>query len=183
MALLSAGVPLLLVAVVAIGQAPPPHAALVYTVLFTFFGTFGAAVPWARDAERGWLHRLVLAGMPAPAMAVQRLFASALIDMVELVPSLLLIVARYHTGASDAVRLALAVALGLIIANALGILVATVAGSLAETALLASVAALLLLHAGGVFRTPAAGSFADGFQRLIPFHYMHAAIQLAVGYR
>ena len=182
-ALLSAGVPLLLVAVVAIGQAPPPHAALVYTVLFTFFGTFGAAVPWARDAERGWLHRLVLAGMPAPSMALQRLFASALIDLVELIPSLLLIVAWYHTGAADAVRLALAMALGLVIANALGMLVATLAGSLAETALLASVTALLLLHAGGVFRAPAPGSFADGLQQLIPFHYMHAAIQAAVGYR
>ncbi len=182
-ALLSAGVPLLLVAVVAIGQAPPPHAALVYTVLFTFFGTFGAAVPWARDSERGWLHRLALAGMPAPAMALQRLCASALIDIVELMPSLALIIIAYHADPGDAVRLILAVALGMLVANALGILVATLAGSLAETALLASVAALLLLHAGGVFRTPDPGSFADGLQRLIPFHYMHAAIQSAVGYR
>ncbi len=65
-ALFSAAVPLLLVAALALGRAPAPHAALVYTVLFTFFGTFGAAVPWARDAERGWLHRLVLTGTGMP---------------------------------------------------------------------------------------------------------------------
>lgn len=182
-ALLSAGVPLLLVLVVALGRAPAPHAALVFTVLFTFFGTFGAAVPWARDAERGWLHRITLAGLPLSAVAVQRLAASALIDLLELLPSLLAIVVVYRTRAGDAAALLAAVALGLVVANALGILVATLAGSLAETALLASVVALLLLHAGGVFRTPDPGSMGDAIQRAVPFHYMHTAIQSAVGYR
>ncbi|HEY2806408.1 MAG TPA: ABC transporter permease [Gemmatimonadales bacterium] len=182
-AILSAGVPLLLVAVVALGHAPPPHAALVYTVLFTFFGTFGAAVPWARDEERGWLQRIVLAGTPKFVVALQRLGASAFIDLVELLPSLLLIVLVYGTHPADTMRLIIAVALGLVFANALGILIATFAGSLAETALIASVAALLLLHAGGVFRTPDPGSLAAMIQRLVPFHYMHGAIQAAVGYR
>ena len=182
-ALLSAGVPLLLVLVVALGRAPAPHAALVFTVLFTFFGTFGAAIPWARDGERGWLHRIELAGMALPGVAVQRLAASALIDLVELLPSLLAIVLLYKTRPGDAAWLLAAVALGLLIANALGILVATLAGSLAETALLASVVALLLLHAGGVFRTPEPGGVGDAIQRAVPFHYMHAAIQAAVGYR
>jgi hypothetical protein len=180
---LSACVPLFLVAAVALGRAPAPHAALVYTVLFTFFGTFGAAVPWARDAERGWLHRLVLAGAGMPSLAAQRLLASALIDLLELMPSLLLIALVYRPGAAHLLILLAGVAGALLAANALGVLVAAIAGSLAETALLASVAALLLLHAGGVFRTPEPGTFADAVQHAVPFYYMHSAIQTAVGYR
>ncbi|MFI5279708.1 MAG: ABC transporter permease [Gemmatimonadales bacterium] len=178
---LSAGVPLLLVLVVALGGAPAPHAALVYSVLFTFFGTFGAAIPWARDAERGLLHRLVLAGLPMPTIALQRLAASALLDLLELVPSLFVIAVLYHVAAPDAIRLFALVGLGLLAANALGMLVAALAGSLAETALLAAVSALLLLHAGGVFRTPPPGGALELLQRAIPFHYMHEAIRAAVG--
>lgn len=181
--LFSAGVPLLLVTALAVGRAPAPHAALVYTVLFTFFGTFGAAVPWARDAERGWLHRLVLAGVGMPALAAQRLLASALIDLLELVPSLVVIVLAYHGSAPEALRLVAWVAIGLLAANALGVLVAQIAASLAETALLASVLALLLLHAAGVFRTPDPGTIADAVQRVVPFHYMHEALVTAVGAR
>ena len=177
----SALVPLMLVIALAAGDAPAPHAALVYTVLFTFFGTFGAAVPWARDAERGWLHRLMLAGVGRPALVAQRLLASALIDLLELLPSLGVIALAYHTSGSELLRLVLAVGFGLLVANALGILVASLASSLAETALLASVTALLLLHAAGVFRAPQPGSIAESIARVIPFHYMHQAIAGAVG--
>lgn len=178
---LSAGVPLLLILVVALGGAPAPHAALVYSVLFTFFGTFGAAIPWARDEERGLLHRLVLAGLPMPSIAGQRLAASALLDLLELVPALLVIALVYHVAAADAIRLFAMVGVGLLAANALGMAVAWVAGSLAETALLAAVSALLLLHAGGVFRTPPVGGALEALQRAVPFHYMHEAIRAAVG--
>jgi len=178
---LSAGVPLALVLLVGLGGAPAPHAALVYSVLFTFFGTFGAAIPWARDSERGLIHRLELAGLGMPTIAGQRLVASALLDLLELVPSLLAIALVYHVGAADAARLFALVGVGLLTANALGMLVAAVAGSLAETALLAAVSALLLLHAGGVFRTPAPGGALDALQRAVPFHYMHQAILAALG--
>jgi len=180
-ALLSAAVPLLLVTVVALGGAPRPHAALVYTVLFTFFGTFGAAVPWARDAERGWLHRLVLAGVGLPALAAQRLLASALIDLLELLPSVLAIAYFYRTSSADAARLAVMVGVGLLAANVLGACVAWLARSLAETALLASAASLLLLHAAGVFRTPPPGGLAETIARFVPFHYLHEAVRAAVG--
>ena len=163
---LSALVPLALVSAVALGGAPPPHAALVYTVLFAFFGTFGAAIPWARDAERGLLHRLVLAG--------------AIIDLIELLPSLVVIVAVYQTGPGAALRLFLMTLAGLVFANLLGVIVAALARSLAETALLAAVAALLLLHLGGAFRTPAAGSGGALIEPAIPFYYMHQAIRTAV---
>ena len=179
----SAGVPMLLILAVALGKAPAPHAALVYSVLFAFFGTFGSAIPWARDAERGWIHRLALTGIGMPALTVQRLLTGALIDAIELLPSVIVIGVLYQTAAPDLVRLFLALVASLLFANALGALVASIAASLAETALLSSVTALLLLHAAGVFRTPAPGGFADALQRIVPFHYLHRAIVAALGAR
>ena len=178
---LSMMVPLVLVTAVAAGRAPAPHAALVYTVLFTFFGTFGAGIPWARDAERGWTHRLLLTGISPAGAAAQRWLASALLDLAQLVPSLGLIAVAYRADAGELLNLLLWVAIGLLVANALGILVASLARSLAETALLASVSALLLLHAAGVFRSPLPGSLAETIARFVPFHYMHQAIAGAVG--
>jgi hypothetical protein len=177
----SVTVPLALVVSVGWGGAPAPHAALVYTVLFTFFATFGAAVPWARDAERGFLTRVRLTGMNPAAIVGQRLIAAAAIDLVELLPSLAAIALIHDADGSETVRLLLWVGLGLVTANGLGILVAAWASSLAETALAASVAALLLLHAGGVFRTPEPGSGAARLERAIPFHYMHQAVSRAAG--
>lgn len=178
---LSCAVPLLLVSAVSLGGAPPPHAALVYSVLFTFFGTFGAGIPWARDAERGLIHRLLLTGLNPWWAALQRWAASALLDLFQLMPSLAVIILVYRVDPSRSLALVGGVALGLFTANALGILVASAARSLAETALLASVAALVLLHAAGVFRTPPAGTLADVVQHAIPFHYMSEAIRAAVG--
>jgi ABC-type transport system involved in cytochrome c biogenesis permease component len=178
---LSMAVPLALVAALAFGRAPTPHAALVYTVLFTFFGTFGAGIPWARDSERGLIHRLMLTGIDPAWAVVQRWLASALLDLVQLLPSLALIAWWYRAEGGEALRLVGLVAAGLLAANALGLLVAALARSLAETALLASVAALLLLHAAGVFRAPEPGTTAATIERVVPFHYMHAAIKEAVG--
>ena len=178
---LSMLVPLALVAAVAAGRAPAPHAALVFTVLFSFFGTFGAGVPWARDAERGLIHRLLLTGIGAPSLVVQRWAAGSLLDLLQLLPSLALIALAYRAETAELARLLAGVALGLLVANALGILVAWIARSIAETALLASVAALLLLHAAGVFRSPEQGTIADTVQRAVPFHYMHQTVRAAVG--
>jgi hypothetical protein len=176
-------VPLLLVASVALGGAPEPHAALVYTVLFTCFGAFGAAVPWARDAERGFIERVRLTGTGGVALALERIAAGALIDLIELLPSLAVIALVHGSALVDALRMLGWVAGGLLAANALGVIVAGLARSIAETALLAAVASLLLLHAAGVFREPAPGGPAAALQRAVPFHYMHAAIQRAAGAR
>jgi hypothetical protein len=179
LAAFSAGVPLVLAAAIALGGAPPVHAAVVYATSFTLFGTFGAAVPWARDAERGFLTRLLLTGVASRALVVQRVIAGGLIDLVELAPAALVIVLAGGAGLGQATGLFLALAGGLLAANALGVWVATLADSLAETALLAAVSALVLLHAGGVFRTPTPGSAGAWVEHAVPFHYLHQALRAA----
>lgn len=57
---LNVAVPLILVVPVALSGAPRAHAAAVYTVLFTLFGTFGSAIPLVRDGESGIFTRVAL---------------------------------------------------------------------------------------------------------------------------
>lgn len=175
-------VPFALVAPVALGGAPRAHAAMVYALLITFFGTFGSAIPLVRDAESGLLGRIVLAGVAPARLLAGRVAAAAAIDLVQLLPSLALIAAAAGAPARASVPLlGVAAAIALVAANALGIWVAAVARSIAEAALLGAVITLLVLHLSGVFRAPRAGSAAAAVEPWLPFRALHAALRAIAG--
>jgi hypothetical protein len=173
---LNALVPLALATPLALGAAPPFHAAAVYTVLFALFGTFGSTIPVVRDAESGLLGRMVLGGVSPAGYVVQRAAAGAVLDGVQLLPATL--VAAVGAGASPIAFAAVTLALWLTlwVANLLGVILAAVARSVAEAALFAATGALLLLHASGVFRTPAPGSWGAMLERGSPFRSLHEAL-------
>ena len=147
-------IPLTFVATIALSSAPAVHAAAVFTVLFTVFGTFGSSIPLIRDGESGLLRRYVLTGIHPGGLLLQRVFATAALDLIELAPSVLVIVAARGSSASQFAMVVGALILGLLAANALGALTAALARSVAEGALLSAMAALLLLHWAGTFRSP-----------------------------
>jgi hypothetical protein len=169
-------IPLLLVLPLMLGAAPPQHAAAVCAVLFVLFGTFGAAIPALRDAERGLLRRLTLTRLSAYALLLGRALAGALLDVVQLLPALLVVALAGHAPLRIAGLLGLALAGSLCFANLLGLWLAAAARSVAEGALFAAVAALLLLHASGVFRTPASGSLAARIEAIAPFRALHETL-------
>lgn len=169
---LNLGIPLLLVAPVALSGAPAAHAAAVYAVLFVLFGTFGAAVPLVRDGRSGLVTRLVLTGVPPGRLLVQRAGAAAVLDLLELLPCVLLI-ALTGRGIGSAAVLLLTLGGTLLVANLLGFWVAALARSVAETALFSAVSALLLLHASGVFRTPTPDSVGALLEAGAPFTALH----------
>lgn len=177
---LNVGIPLLLVGPLVLGGAPVFHAAAALAVLFVLFGTFGSAIPLLREGEGGILRRMVLTGTPERAILLERVGATALLDLVQLAPSLALILAAW--GAPATVwGLSLPVTLlTLAAANLVGVWVAAAARSLAEGALFAAVVALFLLHGSGVFRTPDPGSVGAVFQTVLPFGPLHRTL-LAVG--
>jgi hypothetical protein len=180
--LLNIVVPLALVAPVALAGAPPHHAAAVYTVLFVLFGTFGSAIPLLRDAQSGLIGRLAGSALQPAAILLGRSAAGALLDLLQLLPAVLLAFAA--AGAPPAAIAAfLPVLTGtLAVASLLGIWVAAAARSLAEGALFSAVAALLLLHASGVFRTPAPGSATAAIAAAAPFQPLDAWVRaLAAG--
>jgi hypothetical protein len=168
-------VPLALVAPIIAGQAPQQHAALVFAVLFVFFGTFGSAIPLLRDAERGMIRRLaLLPGDPGRSL-IGRVAAGALIDATQLAPACALIVLA-GLPSTNALWLALVLPATLVFAGLLGLLVAAIARSVAEGALFAAVSALLLAHASGVFRTPPTGSAGEAIENIAPFRAIHEVL-------
>jgi hypothetical protein len=177
---LNAGVPLLLVAPVALAGAPAAHAAAAYSVLFVLFGVFGSAIPLVRDGASGLLTRWRLAGMPARELLGARIAAQTALDVLEALPAAAVIVlAGGAPGAAGPVLVALSFTL--LVANALGAWAAGLARSLAEGALFSSALSLLLLHAAGTFRTPAAGSTGALVERFSPFRTLHEAFLAAAG--
>jgi hypothetical protein len=165
-------VPLALVVPIAAGAAPPQHAAVVYAVLFTFFGTFGSAIPLLRDAERGMVRRISLLPLDPGLVLLGRAFAGAAVDTLQLAPTCAVIALGGPPGLSVAwLAIALPVTLGF--AGLLGTWVAAIARSVAEGALFAAVTALLLLHASGTFRSPVRGTVGAAIENVAPFRAIH----------
>lgn len=179
--LLNVVVPLALVVPLTLSSAPAQHAGAVYAVLFVLFGTFGSAIPLVREAESGLLLRMGLAGVATPALVAGKAAAGAALDMVQLLPSLLVILWAGTADGAMVARTAIFLLVALLVANVLGVWVAAVARSLAESALFAAVVSLFLLHAAGVFRTPSQGTIAATFERLAPFRPLHEALVEVIG--
>ena len=174
-------IPLTLVATIALSSAPAVHAAAVFTVLFALFGTFGSSIPLIRDGESGLLRRYVLTGVHPGGLVLQRVFAAATLDLIELAPSVLVIVAARGSSASQVAMVVPALILGLLAANGLGALTAALAKSVAEGALFSAVAALLLLHWAGTFRSPVSGTWQATLETWNPFRPLHESLLAAAG--
>jgi hypothetical protein len=166
-------IPLLLVVPIAFGGAPAAHAAAVYTVLFALFGTFGATIPALRDAEHGMIRRIAHTPLDARGVVFGRALAGGCIDALQLLPSLaiILIAGSPSLGVTSGVLVTLVGSL--VFANCAGLLIAAVARSVGEGALFAAVTTLLLLHASGVFRTPAEGSLGAAVEMIAPYRALH----------
>ena len=168
-------VPVVLVLAISLGGAPGFHAAAVYTVLFTLFGTFGSSIPLVRDAESGLFGRIIRAGVPPSHFLIERAVGGSAIDALQLLPALT--IATFGSiSLNEWTRAVLVLWSSVWIANLLGNLVAAVARSLAETALFSAVTALLLLHLSGVFRTPLPQSSWAVVEALSPFQTLHETL-------
>ena len=174
-------IPLTFVATIALSSAPAVHAAAVFTVLFALFGTFGSSIPLIRDGESGLLRRYVLTGVHPGGLLLQRVFAAVALDLIELAPSVLVIVAARGSSASQVAMVVPAMVLALVAANALGALTAALAKSVAEGALFSAVAALLLLHWAGTFRSPLPGTWQATLETWNPFRPLHESLLAAAG--
>ena len=174
-------IPLAFVAPIALSSAPAVHSAAAFTVLFALFGTFGSSIPLIRDGESGLLRRYVLTGVHPGGLLLQRVFANAALDLIELAPSVLVIVVARGSSAAQLAMVVPALVLGLVAANALGVLTAALAKSVAEGALFSAVAALLLLHWAGTFRTPVPGTWQATLETWNPFRPLHESLLAAAG--
>lgn len=153
----SVSVPLALLVPVAASDAAAPHRATVYALFVVFFGLFGAAAPVVRDAERGWIRRLLLTGYGARAWLLERTAAHSLQDLLQLTPALAVVLWLEGAASSPAryASVAAAAVLALLTANLVGTVVGAAVRSLAEGALVCAAVGLAALHLAGAFRAPA----------------------------
>lgn len=159
-------IPLALVAPIALAGAPAVHRAAVYAVLFALFGTFGSAIPLLRDAERGFVRRVALTPLSPAGILLGRAAATTTLDFLQLAPAAAL-AGIFRDPVSPVVLLG-----SLAFANLFGTWVAAAVRSIAEGALFCAVGALFLLHASGVFRTPA-GPVGRFIEALAPYRALH----------
>jgi hypothetical protein len=178
---LNTAVPLALTGAVALGAAPRVHAALVYTFVIVFFGTFGSAIPLVRDAESGLFGRIARTGIAPSRILAERTAFHAGLDLLQLLPSLVLAFLVARTPAGTALQAIFAAACVLLTTNALGVWTAAFGRSIAEAALFATVLALFALHFGGVFRTPPAGTTLAFIADTLPFGHLQRALRAAFG--
>ncbi len=174
-------IPLAFVAPIALSPAPAVHASAAFTVLFVLFGTFGSSIPLIRDGESGLLRRYVLTGVRPGGLLLQRVFANAALDFIELAPSVLVILMTRGSSAGQSAMIVPALVLAVLAANALGALTAALAKSVAEGALFSAVSALLLLHLAGTFRTPVPGTWQATLEAWSPFRPLHESMLAALG--
>lgn len=170
-------VPLALITPIAFSNAPVLHAATVYTMLFTLFGLFGGTIPWIRDADNGWLQRVLSSGTSPRRFVAEKTLAAALADALQLAPAVIVICIASKSDAQLTALLSLTLLASLISANAMGFIIACVTRSIAEAALVCTISGLFLLHLSGVFRTPAPRTISEQLQRIIPFHYLNDALR------
>jgi len=178
---LNLAIPLVLVLPLALGGAPPFHAAAAYAVLFVLFGVFGSAIPLIRDGEGGLLRRMLLAGAPETRILGERTLAGAALDCLQLLPALGVILAVGRVRGGVWLLAPFVLLLTLLAANLIGVWVAALARSLAEGALFAAVVALFLLHGSGVFRTAPEGTAGAVLQDILPFGPLHRTLLAATG--
>lgn len=165
----SVSVPALLLVPVAASGAATPHRATVYALFVVFFGLFGAAAPVVRDAERGWIERILLTGFGARGWLLERTAAHSLQDLLQLAPALAAVVwIEGAGGALTVVSAAVGTLLALVAANLAGTVVAAVVRSLAEGALVCAVLGLTALHVAGAFRPPAPGTWQEAAASVSP---------------
>ena len=162
-------VPALLLVPVALSGAATVHKTVVFTLFIAFFGAYGSCIPLIRDGDSGWAEKVLLTGHGARSWLIERLLASTVLDWAQLIPVSLVLVWLASGRLADAAAVLATQAMALLFANLLGTVVAALVRSLAEAALGCSIACLVALHLAGVFRTPAADTWAGTAARLSPF--------------
>lgn len=174
-------VPVLLLVPVVTSGAAAAHRAVVVAVFVVFFGAYGSCIPLIRDGMSGWAEKVLLTGYGGRRWLVERTLASTAIDCVQLLPTVLVLVALTGTPASLVLAVLAATALALLFANLLGVAVAALVRALGEAALGCAVLSLFALHAAGVFRTPATGSWWAAVETWNPLRPLHEVWLEALG--
>jgi hypothetical protein len=163
-----------------VSAAPPVYAAITLTMLFAIIGSLGAGAVLSRERLSGLSLRYRTLPVTPGRLLIERLSTSALIDLLQVTPVLLLIALRHPAEFAWWPALLLSTAAVLLIGNLMGAVASTLSDSPGEVMLYVFIALLPLLYLSGVF-TPLTQPGLLVVSRLLPFSYLHESLLGALG--
>jgi hypothetical protein len=160
--------------------APPLYAAVTLTMLIAIIGALGAAAVLSRERLSGLTLRYRTLPVTPGRLLIERLSTSALIDLTQVMPVLLLIALRHPFEFAWWPALVLSTAAVLLIGNLMGAVASRLSDSPGEVMLYVFFPLLPLLYLSGVF-TPLTHPALLVVSRLLPFSYLHESLLGALG--
>ena len=160
--------------------APSFYAAMALTMLLATMAPLGAGAVMARERAAGLMLRYrLLPGRPRLA-GMERMLASALVDLLQAAPVLVLVMSSRAAAGAWWAALWVGTAATLVAGNALGALASTITRSPGEVMLFVLLPTLPALYLAGVF-TPLADPVRRTVSLALPFTYLHDALEGALG--
>ncbi|HKV30987.1 MAG TPA: ABC transporter permease [Candidatus Dormibacteraeota bacterium] len=160
--------------------APPLYAAITLTMLIAIIGALGAGAVLTRERSSGLTLRYRTLPVTPGRLLIERLSISAVIDLMQLTPVLLLIALRHPSEFAWWPALLLSTAAVLLIGNLMGAVASTLSDSPGEVMLYVFIPLLPLLYLSGVF-TPLTQPALLVVSRFLPFSYLHESLLGALG--
>jgi hypothetical protein len=170
----------LLVGLPLVAAAPPFYAAMSLTMLIAIIGTLGAGAVLTRERASGLTLRYRTLPVTPGRLLIERLSTSALIDLLQITPVLVLIALRHPSHFDWWPGLLLSTAAALLLGNLMGAVASTLSDSPGEVMLYVFIPLLPLLYLSGVF-TPLSHPILLVVSRLLPFSYLHESLLGALG--
>jgi ABC-type multidrug transport system permease subunit len=170
----------LLIGIPLVAAAPPFYAAMSLTMLIAIIGTLGSGAVLTRERQSGLTLRYRTLPVTPGRLLIERLSTSALIDLMQLTPVLVLIALRRPSAFAWWPALLLSTAAVLLLGNLMGAVASTLSDSPGEVMLYVFIPLLPLLYLSGVF-TPLAHPALLVISRLLPFSYLHESLLGALG--
>lgn len=173
--------PLVLTIPLVTAHAPTFWAGMLLTVLAAMVGAVGAGMTAARARESGLLPRLTITPRQPWRVLCAWVAAGSLVDLAQLLPALLVVLALAPATATTGIALVVDVAAVLVVANSLGFAVSALGGGPGEVLLDTVVLLAPLLFLGGLFTGVPASGWRATAASVDPFAYLHAAFITALG--
>jgi len=170
----------LVVGIPLVFAAPPFYAAMSLTMLIAIVGTLGAGAVLTRERQSGLTLRYRTLPVTPGRLLIERLSTSALIDLLQMIPVLVLIAVRHPSQFAWWPSLLLSTAAVLLLGNLMGAIASTLSDSPGEVMLYVFIPLLPLLYLSGVFTTLEHPALLV-ISRLLPFSYLHESLLGALG--
>jgi ABC-type multidrug transport system permease subunit len=161
-------------------SAPAFYAAMALTMLLSTMAPLGAGAVLARERASGLTLRYRLLPAPPGRVGMERILASAGVDVLQVAPVLVLVMTSRPGQARWWPALWLGALATLVVGNLVGGLATTLTRSPGEVMLFVLLPVLPALYLAGVF-TPFTDPVRQAITRLFPFAYLHESLLGSLG--